>query len=173
VHTLAIHGSPGDTAGSTTALADSVKAVRLNVRITNGLTGVDKRTGDMSTTIKLPNNGLVLLQSCGDAPLILGGGLLATPNLVGTPPAVTLTWPASVDETGGQGDVTQYNVYRRLQTDPVFGSALTTVPASGVPGYTFTDGGVVPGTNYVYGITAQDCNPTESVMLVSGVVQPN
>jgi prepilin-type N-terminal cleavage/methylation domain-containing protein len=174
VHTLAIHGSAGDTAGSTTALADSVKAVRLSIRVTNGLTGVDRRSSDMSTTIKLPNNGLVQLQSCGDPPLFLGGGgLVATPNLIGTPPAATITWPASVDEAGGQQDVTQYNVYRKLQTDPAFGSALTTVPAGGVATYTFVDGGVIAGTRYVYGVTAQDCSPAESTMLVSGMVQPN
>jgi hypothetical protein len=174
VHTLSIHGSVGDTAGSTTALADSVKAVRVNIRVTNGLTGADKRFNDMSTTIKLPNNGLIQLQSCGDAPLFVGGGgLNVAPNGGGAPPAVTLTWPASIDEASGQTDVTQYNVYRRLQTDPAFGSALTTVPAGGVATYTFVDGGVVAGTNYVYGITAQDCNPAESSMLISAVVQPN
>ena len=173
VHAVSIHGGVGDTPGTASAMADSVKAVRINIRVTNGLTGLDKRTSDLSTMIKLPNNGLVQLQSCGDPPLILGGGLLAAPNPVGTPPAVTLPWPASVDETGGQTDVTQYNVYRRLQTDPAFGSALTTVPASGVASYNFTDGGVLPGINYVYGVTAQDCNPAESGMLVSGTVRPN
>ncbi len=174
VHTLSIHGSLGDTAGSTTALADSVKAVRINIRVTNGLTGTDKRTSDLSTSVKLPNNGLVRLQSCGDAPLFVGGGgLVVVPNLALTPPTVTLTWPASVDETSGQTDVTQYNVYRRLQTDPAFGSALTAVPAGGVASYTFVDGGVVAGTDYVYAITAQDCNPTESSMLTSAVVRPN
>lgn len=173
VHTLSIHGSVGDTAGSTTALADSVKAVRINIRVTNGLTGTDKRTSDMSTAIKLPNNGLIQLQSCGDGPLFVGGALGATPNLVGTPPAVTLTWPRSVDETSGQADVLQYNIYRRLQTDPAFGSALTAVPPTGVATYNFVDGGVTAGVNYIYAVTAQDCNPTESAMLTSPVVRPN
>lgn len=174
VHTLSIHGSIGDTAGSTTALADSVKAVRVNIRVTNGLTGTDKRSSDMSTAVKLPNNGLIQLQTCGDGPLFVGGGgLVALPNLPLTPPAVTLTWPASVDETGGQADVLQYNIYRRLSTDPAFGSALTAVPPGGVASYTFVDGGVTAGVNYVYAVTAQDCNPTESAMLVSAVVRPN
>lgn len=172
-HAIAVHGSAGDTVGTGSAIADSVTMVRMNIRVTNGLTGADQRFEDMSTGIKLPNNGLVQLQSCGDAPIFIGGSLVATPNLAGNPPAVTLVWPASVDETSGQTDVTQYNVYRRYQSDPSWSDAYTTVPAGGVPTYSFIDMGVIKDSNYVYAITAQDCNPTESSKLVSGNVRPN
>ncbi len=171
IHSVTSHGSAADSAGSTSALADSVKAVRVNVRVTNGLTGIDRRFRDVSTTVKLHNNGLVQLKSCGTQP-ILTGVLSATPNIVGDPPAVTLLWPASVDEGSGETDVTQYNIYRRLQTEPSFGTPLTTVPAGGVATYTMVDGGVTAGENYVYAVAAQDCSPAESPALVSAVVQP-
>ena len=151
----------------------SVTMVRMNIRVTNGMTGADQRYEDMSTGIKLPNNGLVQLQSCGDAPLFLSGGLNATANTAGNPPAVTLSWPASVDETSGQTDVTQYNIYRRYQADPSWTDAYTAVPAGGVATYSFIDMGVIKDSNYVYAVTAQDCNPTESGKLVSGNVRPN
>lgn len=172
-HDIAIHGSAGDTVGTNSAIADSVTMIRMNVRVTNGMTGADQRYEDMSTGIKLPNNGLIQLQSCGDAPLFISGGLSVTANIAGNPPAITLTWPASVDETSGQTDVTQYNIYRRYQSDPSWADAYTAVPAGGVASYTFTDGGVIRDSSYVYAVTAQDCNPTESTKLVSGNIHPN
>lgn len=171
VHNVAVHGAVADSAGSTSALADSVKAVRINVRVTNGLTGVDRRTRDLSMMVKLHNNGLVQLRSCGTRP-ILTGVLTTTPNVAGDPPAVTLTWPASIDEASGETDVTQYNIYRRLQADPSFGSPLNTVPSGGVATYTFADGGVIAGETYVYAVVAQDCSPAESAALVSAPVSP-
>ena len=166
VHTVVRHGSAGDTA--TVAIADSVKAVRLNVRVTNGRTGTDQRYRDVSSVTTMPNNGLVQLRTCGSAP-ILSGTLGATPNVSGAP-QVTLTWPAAADETAGETDVTQYNVYRRLQADPVFGSAVMTVPAGSPGGYTLVDGGVTAATSYVYAVTAQDCSPSQSGQLVSAAV---
>ena len=100
------------------------------------------------------------------------GGLTAVPNLVGNPASVQLDWSASVDETAGETDVTQYNIYRKLLTDPAFGSALTTMPAGGVATYTFVDGSVAAGVNYVYAVAAQDCSPAESAQLVSATVRP-
>ena len=175
-HSIAIHGSPADSAldPSASYLADSVKAVRINLRVSNGLTGTDQRVRDISTVVSLPNNGLVQLKTCGSSPL-LAGVLTATPNPVVPPsaPSVTLTWPSSFDEAGGETDINQYNVYRRLLADPAFGSALQTVPAGQPPPYTFIDNGVTAGTDYVYAVAAQDCTPAESPRLVSATVRPN
>jgi prepilin-type N-terminal cleavage/methylation domain-containing protein len=57
-HSIAVHGSPADSAldPSNSYLADSVKAVRINVRVSNGLSGVDRRLRDISTVVSLPNN---------------------------------------------------------------------------------------------------------------------
>jgi hypothetical protein len=173
-HSVAIHGSPADSAGdpSNSFLADSVKAVRINIRVGNGLTGAEQRLRDVSTVVGLPNNGLVQLKDCGTAPL-LNGALAVTPNAAGDPPSVTLQWPASFDEAAGETDINQYNVYRRELADPAFGSTLLTIPAGQPPPYLFIDNGVIPGTDYVYAVGAQDCTPSESARLISLTVRPN
>ena len=174
-HSVAIHGSPADSAldPSNSYLADSVKAVRINIRVSNGLTGAEQRLRDVSTVVGLPNNGLVQLKDCGTAPL-LTGALTVIPNAAGNPPAVTLQWAPSFDEAAGETDVNQYNIYRRLLADPSFGSTLLTVPATGQPPpYVFVDNGVSAGTDYVYAVGAQDCTPSESARLVSAPVRPN
>ena len=175
-HSIAIHGSPADSAldPSNSYLADSVKAVRINLRVSNGLTGADQRFRDISTTVSLPNNGLVQMKTCGATPVLVGA-LTAVPNPLLPPSAasVTLTWPRSFDEAGGETDVSQYNVYRRLLADPLFGSALQTIPAGQPPPYTFIDNGVIAATDYVYAVAAQDCTPSESARLVSATVRPN
>ncbi|MBA3760898.1 MAG: prepilin-type N-terminal cleavage/methylation domain-containing protein [Gemmatimonadales bacterium] len=174
IHSVAIHGSPTDSAGdpSNSYLADSVKAVRINLRVSNGLTGAAQRVRDISTTVSLPNNGLVQLKTCGTPPVLLGP-LAAAPNVAGDPPAVTLQWPASFDEASGETDVNQYNIYRRLLADPAFGSAVLTVPAGQPPPYVLVDNAVETGIDYVYAVGAQDCTPSESVRLNSVIVRPN
>jgi hypothetical protein len=171
-HSVAIHGSAADSAGdpSNSFLADSVKAVRVNVRVSNGLTGADQRFRDISTSVSLPNNGLVQLKTCGATPL-LNGVLQAVPNAVGDPPSVTLTWPASFDEAAGETDVNQYNIYRRLAGEP-FGSAFLTIPAGQPPPYVLEDNDVTADVDYVYAVGAQDCTPAESATLVSAQVRP-
>ena len=173
VHGVAVHGSVADMPGdpSNSFLADSVKAVRINLRVSNGRTGADQRVRDISTTVSLPNNGLVQLKACGNPPMLLGA-LAVTPNAVGDPPSVTLQWPASFDEASGETDINQYNVYRRLLAEP-FGSALLTIPAGQPPPYVLVDNGVDAGADYVYAVGAQDCTPSESVRLTSGTVRPN
>ena len=173
VHSAPVHGSVADMPGnpSNSFLADSVKAVRINLRVSNGRTGADQRVRDISTTVSLPNNGLVQLKACGNSPMLLGA-LLATPNAAGDPPSVTLQWPASFDEASGETDINQYNVYRRLLAEP-FGSALLTIPAGQPPPYVLVDNGVDAGADYVYAVGAQDCTPSESVRLTSGTVRPN
>jgi type II secretory pathway pseudopilin PulG len=173
-HSVAIHGSPADSAldPSNSYLADSVKAVRINLRVTNGLTGADQRVHDVSTVVELQNNGLIQLKDCGTSPL-LNGALAVTPNLAGNPATVTLQWPASFDEAAGETDVNQYNIYRRELADPAFGSTLMTIPAGQPSPYVFVDNGVDAGTDYVYAVGAQDCTPSESARLVSLTVRPN
>jgi len=174
VHRAAAHGSTTDSIGdpSNSYLADSVKAVRVTLRVSNGLAGAALRVRDISSVISLPNNGLLQLKTCGTSPLMTGA-LTVTPNLPGDPAAITLQWAASTDEAGGETDVTQYNIYRRTSTDPAFGSALITIPAGQPPPYLFTDNGVSAGTSYFYAVAAQDCTPAESATLVSVLVTPN
>ena len=173
-HSVAIHGSAADSANdpSMSFLADSVKAVRLNLRISNGRRGPEQRTRDVSTVIGLPNNGLVQLKTCGTSPM-LTGVLSAAVNVAGTAPAVTLQWPRSFDDGGGETDVLQYNIYRREATEPSFGSAMLSIPGGQPAPYSFVDNGVETGVDYIYAVAAQDCTPAESPLLGSGVVRPN
>jgi prepilin-type N-terminal cleavage/methylation domain-containing protein len=162
-HVAPIHGSPADTAAS--ALADSIRIVRVNFVATNGLTGPDASARTVSTMVAIPNNGLVNLATCGSRPL-LAGPLTVTPNAPGNPPAAHLIWTPSVDETSGETDVTQYNVYNRLTTATEWELVGTTPP--GQNPYDITTGtGLVAGQTYKFAVGAQDCTPRESTMIVS------
>lgn len=168
-HTAGWHGSPGDTAGS--ALADSIRVVRVNFMVTNA-DGQDSTARLVSTMVGTPNNGLVQLKTCGDQP-IFTSALIATPNLVGDPPTVRLQWNPSVDETSGETDVSQYNVYYRVTGTPTWLPFQSV--AAGQPSYDITVGqGLVVGQIYDYAVAAQDCSPTESSLSISAptIVNP-
>jgi hypothetical protein len=162
-HLASIHGSATDSVGdpSNSYLADSVKAVRINIRVSNGLLGANRRVRDFSTITSMPNNGLVQVKTCGTSPLLAGALTATQPGGPGTP--MRLAWDASIDEAAGEGDVTQYNIYRRELPNPSL-ELLTTIPA-GQPNYVYPDNGVTPGLQYVWAIAAQDCTPAESAML--------
>ncbi|HXE57790.1 MAG TPA: prepilin-type N-terminal cleavage/methylation domain-containing protein [Gemmatimonadales bacterium] len=162
-HSAARHGSPADAGAS--ALADSIRMFRVNLTVTNGMTGAEGTSRRVSTMVRLPNNGLVQLKTCGDAPM-LSGTLTVTPNLPGDPPNVRLQWLASVDEAAGERDVTQYNVYFRDAASPDW-VPFTTVPA-GAPAYDVNHGdGLVAGGSYFFAVAAQDCTPRESGTIVT------
>ena len=162
-HLAPIHGSPADTAAS--ALADSVRIVRISFVATNGLSGPDASARTVSTMVAIPNNGLVQLATCGSRPL-LAGPLTATPNAPGNPPSVQLIWTPSVDETSGETDVTQYNVYNRVVPATDW-ELMGTIPPGQNP-YDITSGtGLVAGQTYEFAVGAQDCTPRESTLIQS------
>ena len=66
-------------------------------------------------------------------------------------------------------DVERYLVFRRLATDPpAFGEPLLSV-AAGRSSYEYVDAQVLPNTDYVYGLAAQDCNPLNSPVAQAAV----
>jgi prepilin-type N-terminal cleavage/methylation domain-containing protein len=164
-HTVPIHLAVTDS--GLAARIDSVRAVLVSFTVTNGLTGTAERRRALSRYIRLPNVGLANRQTCGDAP-ILGSALTATWNGAG----VDLTWNAAVDETAGERDVTRYVIYRRLATDLVWGDPYLSIPPAGTATYLYTDGAgaVTSGAQYVYGLAAQDCTPTNSSLSQSAQV---
>jgi prepilin-type N-terminal cleavage/methylation domain-containing protein len=169
-HTIALHGSAGDTAGTGSAVADSVKAVRVNARVTNGLLGADQRFRDVSTTVPMPNNGLIQLKTCGAVPLFtsavgVGPTTLAVVN--GTPVGDTISWNAAFDETGGERDVQQYNIYMKLVTAPQWGPPVMTQRATGGPYQVFVSSGITAGLGYNFAVAASDCTPNESPLLTT------
>ena len=166
IHLAARHGSPGDTGRS--ALADSVRAVRVSFGATNGLEGDYEHTSFLTRVVRLPNAGLTLIRTCGDEP-ILSTGLSALPVVTADGrPAVELTWSPSVDEAAGEKDVVRYVVWRRPGGAPDWGEPLLSVPA-GQPSYLYEDSSVAPGL-YQYAVAAQDCTPTLSSLVTSVTV---
>ncbi len=158
-HSEKLHGSANDTANS--ARADSIRAVRVSFRATNGHTGADERFADVSRVIDLPNAGFGIVGTCGDEPL-LGNDLnlqIVTPS--GTP-IVRLTWNPAVDETSGETDVIRYVIYRRgVPNIGVWGDPMLSIPA-GQGSYTYDDATAEVDSTYQYVHAAQDCTPSLS-----------
>ncbi|RMH14602.1 MAG: type II secretion system protein [Gemmatimonadetes bacterium] len=163
-HAEKLHGSPADT-GIAGAKGDSIRAVRVTFVSTNGLTGENERTAEISRVIHLPNAGQTVVQSCGDQP-ILGTNLVAA--LVTLPSGdqvVRLQWLPATDETMGEQDVIRYVIYRREAPSTDWGDPYQSIPA-GSANYTFDDAGIVTGQGieYEYALSAQDCTPALSEM---------
>ena len=142
-------------------LADSVRAVRMNYRISNGLVGAEERTRSISTVMEVPNNGILMPDVCGRAPF--APGAFAATDAGDGSGRVTLSWTRSADQDAGEQDVRQYILWRRLSSSPAFAEPLLVTGAdAGLVNYSsdFTD--QVPGSSYVFGIAAQDCTPSLS-----------
>lgn len=167
VHSVPVHGSAADTGAF--ALIDSVRAVEVNFTTTNGLSGNAERLRSISRLIRLPNAGLAVRRTCGDEP-ILGSALAASGTTTAQgEPAVNLQWSQAVDESGGEGDVTRYVIWRRTATNPDWGDPYLSIP-SGQVNYTYQDLAVSSGDQYYYALAVQDCTPSNSDRAVSALV---
>src|SRR5690606_23467426 len=120
------------------ARIDSVRAVQVAFAITNGRSGADERITQVRRLFRLPNAGLASRRTCGDAPLF--GSALTTQlvTLPGGASAVELSWPAGTDETGGEGDVIRYVLWRRVVGAAQWGDPYLSVPA-GNASYLYQD----------------------------------
>jgi type II secretory pathway pseudopilin PulG len=164
-HSIPVHGSVTDT--GVVARIDSIRAVRVNLYATNGLTGARQIVRELVTTVRIPNAGLTKQRSCGDAPIFAQA---VTATFTGTPgvPKISLTWLPAIDETAGEHDVEKYVIYRRTLAG-TFDDALQSIP-SGQASYAFNDNAVLNDSTYVYQITALDCTPLESAAATSAAV---
>jgi prepilin-type N-terminal cleavage/methylation domain-containing protein len=164
-HFAPIHGSPRDTAKS--ALTDSIRGVQVSL---HGIYN-DPDTGPVSkriqTGVRLMNAGLVKQSVCGEQPLP-AIALIANLSQV-NPPQITLTWSPSQDEAGGEKDIQRYALFRREAADPDWGDPFASV-AAGQPAYAFVDSDVQPGQIWVYAVSAQDCTPANSDVVMSNAV---
>lgn len=166
-HSAPFHLSPADTGSS--ALADSIRVVRVALVATNGLSDLRERSVRISRRIALPNAGLEMLSTCGSAP-IFGDSLSVAPTtLPGGEAAVDLSWGQAVDEAGGESDVVRYVLWRRAYGAGSWGEPYLAVPA-GAPSYSYTDATVESGGAYEFAIAAQDCTPSLSSLHSSGLV---
>lgn len=166
-HAAAVHGSPADTGRF--ALIDSIRTVRVRLATVYH----DPRQGDvvrhLETTIRILNAGLINRTTCGDPPLS-PTGVTATPSPNGAAtPYVTITWTASLDETSGEKDVERYALYRRPDTVATFDQPFSSIPA-GSATYSFTDDNVQSGDHWIYGVSAQDCTPSNSPIATTSTV---
>ncbi|HET9064653.1 MAG TPA: type II secretion system protein [Gemmatimonadales bacterium] len=147
---------------------DSVRAIRMNYRITNGKSGTEERTREITTVIEVPNNGIPMPTVCGRAPYVpatfaateVGTGL-------GT---VNLSWTRSTDQDAGEVDVRQYVIWRRLSTEPAFNAPLLSVRAErDTVNYSTSITDNVPGSTYIFGIASQDCTPNFSTAVTTTI----
>jgi hypothetical protein len=147
---------------------DSVRAVRMNYRVTNGHTGAEERIREVSTVIETPNNGIAMPTVCGRSPLD-PGALVATELGAGLG-QVQLTWAASVDQEAGEIDVRQYIVWRQLASTSVWAEPLLVVRTEpGQASYTSVVTDNIPGTTYRFGVAAQDCTPNMSTIVTAEI----
>jgi prepilin-type N-terminal cleavage/methylation domain-containing protein len=123
----------------------------------------------MTSSVKLLNAGLLKTETCGAEPLPARN---TTATLItdgsGNVTAVRIGWTNSLEETGGEKDVTLYIVQRR----PSAGGdwiTLSNQPATGVTSYTFDDQPPVSGS-WQYNVVAQDCSPSNSTAAISNTV---
>ncbi len=153
--------------GGATSLADSIRTVRLNLVVTNGDLTVDSTSRRVSTMFQIPNNGLAPITTCGDTPLS-PSGVLATDTVGQGSGGVLLSWSTTPDELGGERDISQYNLYYRLQ------AALTWTPlTTQAPGFSpySTSVTLMDDSTYVFAVAALDCSPAESPLVTSAATR--
>lgn len=167
-HTSVYHKVAADTGAS--ALADSIRAVRVTFRSTNGRAGSNERIVAASRLIAMPNAGFERLRTCGDEP-IMGTALSATAvDVGGGVYVVRLAWNAAIDETAGELDVARYVLYRQaLPITSDWGDPYLSIPA-GLTSYQYDDPSVTSGFSYMYAVAAQDCTPMLSTLEQSPLV---
>ena len=160
-HSTRLHGSAGDSAAS--AKTDSVRAVRVSFRSSNGRPGLEERFADLSRVVDFPNAGITVTNSCGDQPL-LGSDLTLQIVTVDGVKRVRITWSPATDETTGERDVIRYVLYRRpVPNGGTWGDPFLSIPA-GAGSYVYDDATVNAGSTYQYVHAAQDCTPSLSPM---------
>lgn len=166
-HNAKIHGSPGDS--GTFATIDSIRVV--NISLTGSY--YDPRKGlqvqTVATSVRVANAGLVSRTTCGETPIF---GKPITVTTSGVAPAtafVTLAFAAAIDETGGEKDVEQYAIFRKVVGAPAFDEPIASF-SGGLANYTYTDVNVAHADQWVYGVAAVDCSPAMSAVSSTAVV---
>lgn len=166
-HTVRMHGSASDT--GLVSKADSVRAVRITLKATNGLSGANEQIAELTRVVMMPNIQVQMVEACGSDP-ILGSALSAKDTLTATGDrAIRLAWAPGTDENGGEKDVMRYVVWRRPGGAGTWDEPLLSVPA-GQPNYFYLDQSVVVGQQYQYGLAAQDCTPSLSQITASTTI---
>jgi hypothetical protein len=150
--------------------ADSLRVISLRVRtiykgynLRNDTMTVER---EIHAQTRIMNAGLAEKGTCGDIPLTPSTIAAALQTDASGNKYIHVTWSGSTDETSGERDVERYPVYRRPSAAAAFTDPITSV---GRGGRSYDDFSVTPGT-WVYAVSAQDCSPANSPMVVSTAV---
>lgn len=153
--------------------ADSIRTIDMRV---SALYRDARTQRDIVRTVysstRLLNAGMLRASTCGAPPL--GPPSVTADTLKdgsGNVTQVRVAWTKSLEEAGGERDVSLYVVAKRLAAGTEW-LELRNVVATNSTTYTWDDLDFVTGT-WVYGVYAQDCNPANSsYTLSSNVVIP-
>lgn len=153
-----------------TRLADSIRVVDMRV---SGLFYDERAQQQTLQTVyastRLLNAGLLKERTCGTSPLPPRNvAAAATFDGMGAATLVRITWDASLEEAGGERDVTLYLVQKRAVGATAW-TTLRNVPANGSTDYAFEDFDLAAG-DWQYGVFAQDCSPANSPVVSSSTV---
>jgi len=164
--------TPGELPASytSTLMLDSVRAVQITYRVTNGDTGSAQRIQSFSLTSALPNLASQQLQTCGNTPQPVPSVTAITGGVAGAD-SVSITWNPSPDEWGGERDIMRYIVWRRLASDSTWNAPFASVP-NGQTSYTLVDLTAPDNVGVSYAVSAQDCTPAFSAPAASSQVTP-
>jgi hypothetical protein len=130
--------TPNDTTGKA-PMFKGLRAVIVSYIVTNGLTGAAERTRPLSLVAPFPNMANRELRTCGNDPVNMNTPAVA---LDADGHSVDVTWNANGDETGGEHDIVNYLLWRRVAGDSVWHAPFVAVPAGSPPAYTFIDSSV-------------------------------
>jgi hypothetical protein len=155
---------------TSTLMIDSIRAVQVSYKVTNGDTGLAQRIQSFSLTSSLPNLASRQLQTCGATPAPVTS-LTATPSGTFGMDSVTVSWAASADEWAGERDIMRYIVWRRLSTDSTWNTPFASEP-NGQTTYTFVDLTAPDSVQVEYAVSAQDCTPSFSPPVNTSFVTP-
>ena len=124
----------------------------------------------VANSTKLNNAGLLQQLTCGTEPLEPSNVTVTLERdpMTDATVSVRVAWDASVEESAGERDVAAYVVVRRLDGATDW-ETLGNVVARGLANYQYDDFAFVPG-NWIYGVMAQDCNPSNSPLVNKPVV---
>ena len=162
--------------GDQSVKINQLRAVEVNYTVTNGRSGAEQRTQQMSFVVSMPNPGIAPPPNCGAAPT-LGVAVAATTGGWLGAERIDLTWPPGFDDNGGARDIERYVIWRRQGAAP-WGLPYRSIPAGRTSIYSFSDDNVVVGEVYQYRLAAQDCTPllsetvTATITVVDRPLQP-
>lgn len=163
-HFSKVHNSKTDTL--TSALTDSIRIVRVHLNgVYTDRTGV-QTVRSLDTSVRIMNSGLLKLATCGEPPIFSSA---VTATVTSNPvPKVVLGWSRAGDESAGEKDVEMYAIYKRTPSG-VFTEPFASIPA-GLSTYSFTDTQLASGDQWIYAISAQDCDGQSSQLQTSAQV---